>query len=160
MITFPFFSKISLLYEAGTVSIRYKSTLSKINRIYHLSLMQTQKSPPEGKRMMPETRFTEFRHYPLVQRLGFLDLHRGMIFVFLIYYWIKLYCFFDIFCSIYDVWRPTLNVIWSFSLRRVSVVCKQLTSLLHVASRVSYLSSWTRQNFPSPLKSEQTLSNR
>ena len=31
-----------------------------INRIYHWSLMQTEKSQPEGKWMMPETRFTEF----------------------------------------------------------------------------------------------------
>ena len=29
------------------------------NRIYHRSSMQIEKSQPEGKRMMPETRFTE-----------------------------------------------------------------------------------------------------
>ena len=30
------------------------------NRIYHHSLMQTEKSQPEGKQIMLETRFTEF----------------------------------------------------------------------------------------------------
>ena len=30
-----------------------------INRTYHWSLMQTEKYQPEGKRIMPETRFTE-----------------------------------------------------------------------------------------------------
>ena len=30
------------------------------NRIYHRSPMQTEKSQPEGKRIMPETRLTEF----------------------------------------------------------------------------------------------------
>ena len=68
--------------------------------------MQTEKSQPDGKWIMPETRFTEFaalsvdpkvgisrpspegkrimpekslsslRHYPLTLRLGFLGLHR------------------------------------------------------------------------------------
>ena len=31
-----------------------------INRIYHRSPMQIEQFQPEGKRMMPETRFTEF----------------------------------------------------------------------------------------------------
>ena len=30
------------------------------NRFYHRSLMKTEKSRSEGKRIMPETRFTEF----------------------------------------------------------------------------------------------------
>ena len=30
------------------------------NRIYQWFLMQTEKSQPEGKRIMPETRFTKF----------------------------------------------------------------------------------------------------
>ena len=30
------------------------------NRIYHRSAMQTEKPQPEGERIMPETRFTEF----------------------------------------------------------------------------------------------------
>ena len=41
-------------------------------------------------------------------------------------------------------------------LRRVKDVPKHLTSLLK--SRVSCLSPWARQNFPAPLKIEQTLS--
>ena len=32
----------------------------KTNRIFHWSPMQTEKSQPEGKGIMPETRFTEF----------------------------------------------------------------------------------------------------
>ena len=31
-----------------------------INRIQHRSPMQTEKSQPDGKRIMPETRFSEF----------------------------------------------------------------------------------------------------
>ena len=53
------------------------------------------------------------------------------------------------------VLTPTPNVIRSFSLRRVSNVCKQLTSLL--ASCLSCLSPWARQNFPAPLKIEKKL---
>ena len=37
----------------------YPYPVCKKNRIYHRSLMQTDKSQPEGKRIMPETRFTE-----------------------------------------------------------------------------------------------------
>ena len=32
----------------------------KLNRICHRSLMQSEKSQPEDKRIMPETRFIEF----------------------------------------------------------------------------------------------------
>ena len=32
----------------------------EIYRFFHRSLMQTEKSQPEGKRKMPETRFTKF----------------------------------------------------------------------------------------------------
>ena len=77
--------------------------------------------------------------------------------IFLTYYWIKSYYFLRIF-TIYVEWRPTPNVIRSFSVRRVSVVCKQLTSIL--VSRVSCLSPWIKQNFPALLKIEQTLSHR
>ena len=35
--------------------------------------MQTEKSPLEGKRKMPETRF---RHYPLTRVLEFLGMHQ------------------------------------------------------------------------------------
>ena len=35
-------------------------SLSQKHRIYHRSAMLTEKSKPEGKRIMPETRFTEF----------------------------------------------------------------------------------------------------
>ena len=31
-----------------------------IDRIYHWSPMQAEKSQPEGKRIMPETRFSQF----------------------------------------------------------------------------------------------------
>ena len=39
--------------------VRTNQTM-RINKIYHQSPMQTEKSQPEGKRIMPETRFTEF----------------------------------------------------------------------------------------------------
>ena len=35
-------------------------SVSGINRIYHRFPMQTEKSQPEGKRIMPVTRLTEF----------------------------------------------------------------------------------------------------
>ena len=40
------------------------------NRIYHRCLMQTEKSQPEGKRIMPETRFTEFLALSVDPRVG------------------------------------------------------------------------------------------
>ena len=49
------------------------------------------------------------------------------------------------FFTIYVVRRQS-----EFSLRSVSVVYKERSSLL--ASRVSCLSLWARQNFPAPLK--------
>ena len=36
------------------------SVIIRTNRFFQWSPMQTEKSPPEGKRIMPETRFTEF----------------------------------------------------------------------------------------------------
>ena len=40
------------------------------NRINHRSLMQTEKSQPEGKRIMPETRFTSFPALSVDPRVG------------------------------------------------------------------------------------------
>ena len=55
------------LFEAVRLSVSISprnlyNSLKKIkeNIIYHLSPMQTEKSQAEGKRIMPETRFTEF----------------------------------------------------------------------------------------------------
>ena len=42
----------------------------KDNGIYHWSLMQTEKSQPEGKRRMPETRFIEFPALSVDSRVG------------------------------------------------------------------------------------------
>ena len=50
------------------------------NRIYHRSPLQIVKSQPEGKAIMPGTRFTEFRQFPLTRGLGFLRLHRRPMF--------------------------------------------------------------------------------
>ena len=41
-----------------------------INRIYHLSPMQTEKSQPEGKLIMPQTRVTEFPVLSVDPRVG------------------------------------------------------------------------------------------
>ena len=41
-----------------------------LNRICHRSLMQTEKSQPEGKRIMPETKFTEFPALSVDPRVG------------------------------------------------------------------------------------------
>ena len=46
---------------------------------YNLSLVSDadREFKPEGKRIMPETRFTEFPALSLTRGLGFLGLHRG-----------------------------------------------------------------------------------
>ena len=44
--------------------------LSGIYRISHRSQMQTEKSQPEGKRTMPETKFTEFPAFSVDLRVG------------------------------------------------------------------------------------------
>ena len=43
---------------------------AETNRIYHRSSMQTEKSQPEGKRIMPETRFTDFPALSVDPRIG------------------------------------------------------------------------------------------
>ena len=43
---------------------------SRTNRIYHRSRVQTENSQPEGKRIMPETRFTEFPALSVDPRIG------------------------------------------------------------------------------------------
>ena len=45
-------------------------TRHEITRICHWSLMQTEKSQPEGKRIMAETRFTEFPALSVDPRVG------------------------------------------------------------------------------------------
>ena len=45
-------------------------------RIYHRPPLQTDKSQPEGERIIPETIFTEVLHYPLTRGFAFLGLHR------------------------------------------------------------------------------------
>ena len=127
------------------------------NRLFHRFPMQTEKSQPEDKPIMLErglprfpalsvnpsvaTSFPALSIYPWVgislsasetdDWLFFLPIIQQNRFISLIF-----------FLTIYSVWRPTPNVIWSFSLRRVSVVYKQLTSLL--VSRASCLSPWAR----------------
>ena len=49
--------------------MHYWSTL-ETDRIYHWSPMQIEKPQPEGKRIMPETRFTEFPALPVDPRVG------------------------------------------------------------------------------------------
>ena len=41
-----------------------------INRIYHRSPIRTEKSHPEGKRIMPETRFTKFPAFSVEYSVG------------------------------------------------------------------------------------------
>ena len=44
--------------------------ISRSNRIYHLSSMQTEKSQPEEKQIMLETRFTKFPALSVDLRVG------------------------------------------------------------------------------------------
>ena len=124
-----------------------RKQMGKTNRIYHRSSMQTENSLPEGKRIMPERRSTEFLNYPLTRRLGFLGLHRRSMIDYFSYLLLNKIV---LFLKVFRCMTATPNVIRSFSIRRVSVVCKQLASLS--SSRANCLSPWARQNFPAPLK--------
>ena len=42
----------------------------RLNRMYHRSPMRIEKSQPEGKRIMPDTRFTEFPALSVYPRVG------------------------------------------------------------------------------------------
>ena len=59
------------------VTGRFICRMAEINRIYHRSLMQIEKSIPEGHRIMPET------------WLGFLDPHGRPVFDYIFTYAIK-----------------------------------------------------------------------
>ena len=48
----------------------YEFSLRMINRIYNWSPMQTEKSQPEEKRIMPEMRFIEFPALSVDPRIG------------------------------------------------------------------------------------------
>ena len=54
-----------LIYDVSVIS-----NIASINRIYHRSPMQTEKSQPEGKRIMLEIRFTEFPALSVDRRVG------------------------------------------------------------------------------------------
>ena len=62
------------MFEIMRVDYMYKclklSRYERKNRIYHRSLMQTEKSQPEGERIMPERRFTEFLALSVDPRVG------------------------------------------------------------------------------------------
>ena len=54
----------------GPKMAKYIDPVTKIKRIYCRSPMQTEKSQPEGKRIMPETRFTEYPALSVDPRVG------------------------------------------------------------------------------------------
>ena len=109
--------------------------------IYHRYLRQTEKFQNDGKRIMLETRFTEFPALSVDARLFVLPIIE------------KLEALKRIFTiTLYD--GQNRNVIRRFSSRRVKNVCKQLMSL-SVSCELFQL-----MNFPAPLKTEQTLSHR
>ena len=56
--------KVGSILTRGVVEVRW------INRIYHRSPIQTEKSQNEGKRIMPETRFTEIPALTIDSRVG------------------------------------------------------------------------------------------
>ena len=66
--------------------IRSKSPYMRTNRISLRSSMQTEKFQPEGERIMPEARFTEFTALSVDSRVGFsVFRHRIPMFIFLTY---------------------------------------------------------------------------
>ena len=76
---------------------------------------------------MPETRFTEFPALSVDQRLCYLGLHRRAIIDYFSYLLLNKTVLFPHF--FYNILRITVNSERhsEFSLRRVSVVCKQQT---------------------------------
>ena len=65
-----YLSKPELCTDMGYTGRTCSVYLCTINRIYQWSLMQTEKSQLEGKRIMPETRFTEFPALSVDPRCG------------------------------------------------------------------------------------------
>ena len=61
-------SRICIVERCKILFVSPVCAMSKteINRIYHRSLIQTEKSQPEGKRIMPETRFTDVSRNKLI----------------------------------------------------------------------------------------------
>ena len=125
----------------------------KINRMYHRYRLQTEKSLPEGKWIMLETRLPRFRYFPLTRGLGFLGLHPRPMFDYFFSYGIKNYYLSFVISFIFDILRRiTANVI-----RCVRSGAK-MTSLLKFRVLTSLLTSRV-SDFPAPLKIEQTLSH-
>ena len=60
---------IPLYRDQSILNIKLSGWI-ELNRIYHWSLMQTEKPQPEGKRIMLETRFTEFPALSIDARVG------------------------------------------------------------------------------------------
>ena len=89
------------------------------NRIYHWSPMQTEKSQPEGKRIMPETRFTEFPTLSIDSRVGIVSSALetdDLLFLPVTSKIIIHHSSFLLFLTVYVAKRPSPNVIRSFSL--------------------------------------------
>ena len=70
------FSSMETLQSSDSARLHVRTVLIRsaligliINRIYRSS-MKTEKSQPEGQRIMPETRFTEFPALSVDQRVG------------------------------------------------------------------------------------------
>ena len=66
----PGVSATELLVHYSCSRTRVPFISGQINRIYHRFPMKTEKSQPEGKRIMPETRFTDFRALSVDSRVG------------------------------------------------------------------------------------------
>ena len=77
----------------------------RIHRIYHQSLLQTEKSQPEGKRIMPETRFTEFTTLSVDQRVGISRSAAATDDIIFLTYDIKNIIYHSSFFSFFDILR-------------------------------------------------------
>ena len=119
--------------------------------------MQTEKSQSECKRIMPKTRFTEFPALSVHPRVGISRLRQRPTIDYFSY--LLLNKIVSIPLRFYNLRSMASNSErHSEFFVTAHQCCKQLTSVL--ASLVSFLSPWVRQNFPPPLKIEQTLSHR
>ena len=144
------------------------STLSG-TLISHRSPVQTERSQPEGQRIMPETRFTAFLAISVGPRVGISRLHRRPIFdYFFSSMTLKIIKYFSILTSffnfIFDIVRriSTLYDCHSlfFVLAHVTSHLKFRILTSFCTSRVSCVIPWARKKFPVPLQIRQILSHR
>ena len=122
--------------------------------------MQTENSQPEGKRIMPETRITEFPTLSVDPRVGISE---NYVRLFFLTYDIKKYCLSLAICFIFEILcRITtfLNVFHCFSRGLMRDVTSEIQSSEVILTLRVSCQPIGKQNLPTPLKKNKLLSQR